>query len=236
MRICRGIRWENNFDEEVEFSKSIGFECMQIWFYKGELNINSEDKLEAIKNADHDIIIHAVWTPNEIEDDSDKLIQILLELGHRRLILHPVLEEERTKESILDLEKALLSLVDKLDKNNIRLYVENNSMIDDINHRLDDMRIIYKHDKIQLLLDVAHISSYDHLEKILKIRQPSMLHLADKRFHIPHEHLPLGQGELDFDLIFKTYLSDFDGDIILEITGSDQDLSDSYNKLNKIIK
>lgn len=235
MKIYRGIRWENNFHEEVQLSNALGYEGLQIWYYKGALNISCEDKLRTLKEIDHNIIIHAVWTADEINSDGHKLIKILLDLGHKELIVHPVLDGPRSQRSIFELEGALLALSRSLKKHDILLFVENNSMIDDINHRLDDMKIIYKHDDIHLLLDIAHISSYDHLNRILEIRKPEMLHLADKRFHIDHEHLPLGEGQLDFDYIFKECLIDFDGKIILEVAGTDDDLKKSYDKLLQII-
>lgn len=75
---------------------------------------------------------------------------------------------------------------------------------------------------------------YEHLAGQINAKYPKILHLADKHFSIIHEHLPFGDGELDFDLIFSNFLQYFDGRIILEITQSDQVLIEAKQKLLKI--
>ena len=46
-----------------------------------------------------------------------------------------------------------------------------------------------------------------------------------------HLHLPIGRGVIDFNIIFKDILKDFDGIIILEIKNTDAAIIDSKNKL-----
>lgn len=52
--------------------------------------------------------------------------------------------------------------------------------------------------------------------------------------HIPHEHLPIGQGELDFYKIFKI-LKAFKGDIIIELDVDDDVLLESLSKIRGFI-
>ncbi len=239
MKFGRGIRYENDYLEEVAFSKRAGFDFMQVWYFKGDLVINSngKNKVKLIKEIDYPIIIHAVLSVDEIELYLQDIIEILLNLSHKELIIHPVCENESiTKDTIHNLRKSLDIAKNKLKTHGIRLLVENNCRITKLNYSVDDIRVLYtENEDIDLLLDVAHIDSYDHLEKILEIREPKMLHIADKHFSVDHEHLPIGYGELNFEKIFNEYLKDFNGDIILEMDHSDEEFEDSLRKLQNFL-
>jgi len=63
-----------------------------------------------------------------------------------------------------------------------------------------------------------------------------MLHIADRRFSSNHEHLPIGEGEIDFELVFSKYLSGFNGKVILEISEDENVVVDSMEKYEKLLK
>ena len=74
---------------------------------------------------------------------------------------------------------------------------------------------------------------------MVKIKYPKALHVADtiKGMIGPkHLHLPVGDGIVDFDLIFNDILKDFDGIIVLEINNTDKKMIESKNKLIEILK
>jgi len=103
-------------------------------------------------------------------------------------------------------------------ENGIKLFLENNSKIDPINYNVKDLEIIFTQNlDIELLLDIAHIDDYKHLENIIKIKKPKMLHIVDKNFDIDHEYLAVGEGKIDFEYIFNEILIDFKGKIIFEV-------------------
>lgn len=235
----RGIRWENDYVNEVEFSKKAGFNFMQVWYYQGDILINSNgrNKVELIKDVDFPIILHAVLEADEFESEIHKIIEILNSLSQGELIIHPVSHKsEITKESIQTLDKALKSITAELKEYNISLFVENNCKMTDLNYSINDIRYIYeRNEEVDLLLDIAHIDSYSHLKQIVEIRKPKMLHIADKHFNIEHEHLPIGQGALNFEIIFKEYLKNFEGKIILEIDGTDEEIENSLIELKKLL-
>lgn len=227
MRLGRGLRENRNIEEELLFSTTYNFELMQIWFYKK--NVLAD--IHVLKKTNHPFILHAVMTAEEMIYDLNKLLETLKLFDHKEVIVHPVLEKNRHKDSLKNLKRAVENSANVLKEHQIELFLENNSMVTDINHRLDDMKYLYEHPDVHLLLDVAHISSYEHLEGILAIEHPKKLHVADKHFHVPHEHLPIGQGELDFKKLFDTYLPSFQGDIIMELDGNDQTLIQSRDRL-----
>ena len=87
----------------------------------------------------------------------------------------------------------------------------------------------------ELLFDIAHIDDYAYMKDIVKIKYPKLLHCADRNFNIPHEHLPLGQGDIDFKYIFNEIIPDYSGGIIFEISDSNEDRLQGKNLISKIV-
>lgn len=79
IKIGRGVRWYNNYLDEVRFSKENGFDFMQIWFKNGGIMIDniSGPKAEFIKSTGFPVIIHAVFKPEEIELWGDELLDLV---------------------------------------------------------------------------------------------------------------------------------------------------------------
>jgi len=92
-----------------------------------------------------------------------------------------------------------------------------------------------KNHDVELLLDIAHMDSYEHLKEIVRIKKPGILHIADKHFNVVHEHLPVGKGEIDFQMLFKEILNDFDGKIIFEVVDEDEEIIRSKEIIESII-
>jgi len=138
------------------------------------------------------------------------------------------------KDSIYKLAECNKRLTDYFYDNGIIIYIENNGRLDPFNYLPEDLKLVFDYSpKTELLLDIAHIDSYEHLYKIIEIKYPKMLHIADRHFSVEHEHLPIGNGDIDFGLIFSEYLSDFNGKVIFEITEEDNIIIDSMAKIQK---
>ena len=240
INIGRSLRWYNSYEKEIEFCKLNKVDFMQIWFRKGKLLIDNIDEPREIylKNHNFPLIIHAVFEMDEYDVYDDKLIELLKYFGHTEVIIHPIspLSNLINDKTIYDLAKNIERINIKFKNNNIKLFIENNSRLDKINYTPADLKIFFaSNPDTELLLDIAHIDSYEHLQNIIKVKYPKMLHISDKHFSVEHEHLPVGMGELDFDLIFTKYLNDFYGDIIFEIPEEDAVIIDSIERIRKII-
>lgn len=228
IRIGRGIRWYNDFQQEVAFSQENGFEFMQIWFKDGRLLITgAEGQAEkAVRECGFPIILHAVFDPSDFDLYGGELLKLLERLGHSEVIIHPVCKKEPIT---ADTENRLARKVrefsrDARDKG-IVFYLENNSMIDGFHCTAQELKTVFAGDDyVEQLLDVAHVQSYAHLEQIINVKYPKCLHVAGKHFSVPHEHLSLTQGDIDYAFVFKRYLRDFCGRIILEVDGPDDEI------------
>jgi len=235
----RSIRWFNNYRDEVEFSESNKFDFMQIWFKKGDLILDKvlSPKEPYILNSRFPVIIHAVYDIDDYDKYNSQLIQILKSLNHREVIIHPVCESlPIDSETIYLLADNIYKTNQLLRENNIKLYIENNSIIDKINYTPNDLKVVFdRNPDVELLLDIAHIDDYKHLQEILEVKFPKCLHIADKRFSEAHEHLPIGEGDLDFELIFQNYLKGYDGKIIFEVVDTDEKIIRSKNIIQSIL-
>lgn len=235
----RGIRWFNDYDCEVRFSVMNNFDFMQVWFMKGELILDKvpTPKEQQLLNSEYPVIIHAVYDIDDYDKYNGELIRILKFLGHKEVIIHPVCEATPVKpETIHILAENLYKTNELLKAEDIKLYVENNSVIDKFFHKPNEIKIVFdRNPDIELLLDLAHIDDYNHLGEILEIKFPKCLHIADKRFSVEHEHLPIGHGELDFELIFNSYLKGYDGKVIFEVVDTDEEIIKSRNTIKSIL-
>lgn len=241
VKIGRSLRWYNRYESEIEFNKSNGFDFMQIWFKKGKLLIDNVDEPVEVylKKYGAPLIIHAVFEIDDFNLYENQFVDLVRYLGHTETLIHPVFPpydkpKSITAKTIYELAEKIKLTAEKLAHIGTTLFIENNSKIDAVNYTVTDLDIVFNaNPDVELLLDLAHIDSYEHLQNITAVKYPKMLHVSDKHFSVEHEHLPIGRGDLDFELIFSTYLKDFNGNIILEIPEEDSILIDSMAKIQK---
>lgn len=238
--IGRGIRWYNDYQQEVDFSRANNFEFMQLWYKDGEILVKNipEPKAEYIKKVGFPVIIHAVFDPEDFEKYGDALLELVEYLEMNEVIVHPVSE----KNPVTDMTEQLLVeqvkiFSEKAKNKGIIWYLENNSVVDTFHYHKDDLSAVFQSDSyVEQLLDVAHIDDYEHLKDIIEVKFPKCLHVAGKHFDVPHEHLSLTQGDINYKLVFQDFLSGYNGRIILEIDGTDEELIESKRIIEEAIQ
>lgn len=226
------------YKSEIEFAKENNFHFVQIWYDKDGISLyGNQNPLELIKHYPYPSIIHAVLDINEFEHHIPKLSKILKELGHQELIIHPVCKSETYSESSIEKLNIGVSLAyEVLSPLDITIYIENNSRLDPLLHSPAEVTYLFnKNPGVKFILDVAHIRDYEHLKMLVDAKYPEMLHVADKHFDVLHEHLPIGEGEMDFSYIFGTVLKDFKGKMIMEITQSREGLIKSKEIMEDLL-
>lgn len=237
--IGRTIRWYNNYIDEVNFCKENGFDFMQIWFKDGQIVLDNipEPKIEHIKKIGFPVIFHAVFTPTDIDLYGDTLLDMVEYLGDTEVIIHPVYNKEAVTENTeLELIEKVVEFSRKAKSKGITWYLENNSVIDKFHYKKEELQMLYDADNyVEQLLDVAHIDNYEHLKDIIDVKFPKCLHVAGKHFSKEHEHLSLTQGDIDYNLVFKQYLQNYDGRIILEVVDTDEEVIKSKEIIEKVI-
>ncbi|SHI85821.1 sugar phosphate isomerase/epimerase family protein [Lutispora thermophila] len=233
-------RFFNRYENEVRFAKENGFDFMQLWYDSRGLCLHEDDRdfIDTIKRHGFPTIIHAVLNIDEFDEHVPKLLALLKELGHKELIIHPICMNQPIDEGTLDiLDEKVRFALDVFNPEGITLHLENNSKLDPIFTDTNEIEKIFANNKrLEFILDIAHIDSMEHLSDMVHIKKPNILHIADKHFNVVHEHLPIGQGEMDFKHIFKNILNDFNGKIILEIVNTDQDIVNSKKIIESILK
>jgi sugar phosphate isomerase/epimerase len=237
--IGRNVRWYNYYQDEVKFCKENGFELLQIWYDSNGIALQKDtEPLETIKKADFPSIIHAVIDLTEFDEQIPKVLDILKYLNHREVIIHPVCKKEVIGiNSIHKLSHKIGYALDIFGSSGITLYLENNSKLDPIFQTVEEIQLVFNENpQLEFLIDLAHIDNYEHLRRMKEIKMPKALHVSDRHLEEIHEHLPLGKGNIDFEIIFKDILADFNGKIIFEISESDEIIKESKNIFDSIIK
>lgn len=239
-RIGCCARFFNTYKDEVKFAKEHGFEFLQLWYDKDGIALHKDkgNEVAAINTSSFPAIIHAVLDIADFREHIPKIIDIMRVLKHKDLIIHPICTSEKiTENSIKKLSGELSYTLEMTNEEGITVYLENNSLIEPIFTSKEEFELIFReHRELKLLLDIAHIQSYEHLGELLSVKKPSIIHIADKHFDVIHEHLPIGKGELDFKHILQDIMKDFLGDIILEVVTSDEDIVESKNHIVDILR
>lgn len=226
------------YKDEVNFAQENDFRILQIWYDRNGISVTSDgDPIQEIKNLNFPSIIHAVLDINEIEAHIPKLLKILTDLGHKELIIHPVCDTETVdSDTIKKLSDKVKIAEASFSSIGVKLFIENNSKLDSMFVSPSEIKYLFdQNPDVGFLLDLAHIDSYETLEKIVEAKFPDFLHIADKHFDVIHEHLPIGEGELNFRLIFSKYLNGYCGKAILEITQNKEELLKSKQLLEKAL-
>ena len=230
----------NPYAEEVRFAQDNDFKTLQIWYDNRGIGFekDKEPKEQVIKGQNFPSTIHALLDINEFEIHVPKLLNLVKYLDHKELIIHPCCRSESvTDQTIFKLCDRLKYALDVFLPENIKLYLENNSKIDPLFNPSREIEIMFSHNpQLEFLLDVAHIDNYEHLKEMVDIKMPKILHVTDRKLELVHAHVPLGQGNIDFEYVFGQILSGFKGIIILEIFQSSEEIIDSKLKLEKILK
>jgi len=246
LRIGRNLRdLDCPFKDEIKFSLDNNFDIIQVWYKRGKIDaMYEEDTINTLKNSKIKSIIHAAFDIEDFEEYEDDLINKLLKLNHKELILHPMIKtREITKETVKELETKVINLLTKLDKLNITVYVENNHKDMKCFYTLTQWKNFFKKapKNTEFLVDVVHIlycDDYEYLEKLIKIKRPKAIHIADTikgRVGKKHLHLPIESGIIDFNKIFKEIIKDYNDLIILEIKNTDQNILKSKEIIKNIL-
>jgi hypothetical protein len=81
----------------------------------------------------------------------------------------------------------------------------------------------------------AHIDNYTHLREMVQIKYPKILHITDRPLKDIHNHVPIGQGDIDFRYIFKEILPNYDGRVIIEVFQNDEGIINSKNYIKMLL-
>jgi sugar phosphate isomerase/epimerase len=240
IRYGRSLRWTNDYDFEVNFSKKIGIDFHQIW-YSPSTGISANGLLEPkekdISEKKFPAIIHALMDISEFsEKNIQHIINITEIIGINEIIVHPVCRKNIIDNGTIKELSHKLDFMNRLAKKfNHILFVENNAKNDPINYSVNDLKYVFdKSEDLEFLLDIAHIDDYNHLYELVKVKIPKKIHVSDRRFNSVHEHLSLGKGDLILPLIFN-FLKEknFSGDIIMEMIDTDEQIENSLKIIKK---
>jgi len=245
VEIGRGIRIKKDFNKEVQMSKDNHFDFLQIWYINGELkmpNIES-NRIEYLKNLNYKTIIHALFELTDFEEYGDDLIETLQALDQDEVIIHPVFSKDKTLRYSPDItaDFRLVEIVHRFSRKakhqGIKVYIQNNCLRENFNHSTEQIKALFERDDyIDFVLDFAHVDSMEHLKELVSIKTPKCLLVCDKDFEDDIEHLPIGMGDIDFKQVFGEILKDYDGKIIMEVEGLDEEISESRDKIKAYLK
>jgi Xylose isomerase-like TIM barrel. len=235
---CCARYFLNTYKEDVEFAQNIGFSFLQLMYNKdGLLQKNVSLQAKEIKDTGFPAIIHACLDMNDIKVYIQELIDTAKYLGHKEIILHPICRSEViTNDTIYKLSEIVGDLLCMLQKEDIILYLENNSKLDPIFTTSREIEIMFEENKeLEFVLDIAHMDDYKHLQEMVAIKYPKMLHITDRPLEDIHNHVPIGQGNIDFRYIFDNIMPGYSNKVIIEVFQSDEGIIETRDHIKRIV-
>jgi sugar phosphate isomerase/epimerase len=206
------------FREEHAFAQANGFKILQLWFDRNGLSLHDLDDVIDVHKSSIETILHVVAGVGELVEVLSSAVPLAKSLGHEQIIIHPTNSNSKPSDLHRELMSAGESIELILERNQLTPYFENNSKLENVFQTVENVNSFYSaFDWAGSLLDVAHMDSYEHLQALAKIRMPKFLHIADRHLENVHEHLTLGEGNIDFNRVFRECLNGFEGKAIFEV-------------------
>jgi len=225
--------------DDIKFAKENGFTFLQVWYDKNGISLNKEkDPLESLIDSKFPFIIHAVLDITEMFEHFINLVEILKKCRLTDIIIHPVCKTNIIQgDANVYLSKEIKRVVEIAKRNNISVFLENNSKLDRIFSSYDEInKVLTDNPELNLLFDIAHMESYEQVKNIGIKYKPKLIHIADRDLKNVHEHLPIGKGNIDFNRVLFDLIDNREYKIILEIIESNEDIIKSKEIIDKIIK
>ncbi len=228
------------FSKEIAFAQKHGFSWLQLWYDTRGFSLHNSDPsdISLLQTCEIPLLIHAALDVNELETQFGILTNYLHELELNEVVIHPVSQEKITRpEAMEQLCYCVRQGVDRFKSQGITLYLENNSKLECVFQSIQEIEQVFTHvPQAELILDVAHIDDYEHLQQILELKFPRILHVADRHLENTHEHLTIGDGNIDFKLIFGDILKNFSGRIIFEVPFEYEARLQSKQRIEQILQ
>lgn len=233
------LLWEHKILDILKFVNKIGYDFIEIWAEHVDESLKSNAKLKEIKNLAEDlglyIVIHAPFMDLNISSfnkiirqesihqvlDSCKLAYLL---GSKKLVVHPgrmTMSKIPLKE-FLDINyEALNYLIEEANIYNIIICLENMERRNKEYFILPKtlLQIIKKMNSryLKICLDIAHANTSGQIKDFITELGNNIfhIHISDNEGHSP-VHLPIGEGNIQFQEIFHALRSLNNREITIE--------------------
>lgn len=212
---------DESIAEAEAYAVQHGFELIQLWFDHRGLMVQGRavEDVGPLRDCAIKTVVHAVLTPNELVRRAGDVASLARKAGHSWVILHPIsgrgeCRDGRTRDLVAALRQRLPVFTDA----GLRVCVENNCALHPMVHTTEDLTMLVEAlPEVELLLDIAHMDGPAHLESLVSVRFPYALHVADRHLAVAHEHLAIGEGDIDINALMSTTLKGFDGPAVFEM-------------------
>lgn len=233
---------EHSWEMEFKKSKQIGFEVLEWVFDLHEnnpiLDSNNVKKIRHIAK-EHNILVNSLCadyfmhnrlfgvSSSELENNLKLLKKLVLQCNkiEIKIIELPFVDSSslKTKKNKNELVNNLEKILPVIEENNVILALETdlepNSFVNILSK--------FNHPNIMANYDIGNSTAKKYNTKLeLKMLQPWLanIHIKDRKFN--GYTVPLGQGDVNFDLFFSTLKKiNYNGDLIIQ--GAREDLNDS---------
>ena len=201
----------NSNDEIINLAKKHGFEIVEIL---GEDPFYKKDKME-FKDCGLDIRIHAATVDINIASLNEGIraesVRQMINCGiyaekinANTITVHPgIIGRNEPHLRKWALENTIESVGEIIDNTNVEVSVENMPVREKfLANSVEELEMIHDETGCSLTIDTGHGNTCNNLEEMLELKDISYCHLNDNN-GVRDEHIPLGDGTLDLNLLKK---------------------------------
>lgn len=228
MKIGMCVRSVERFEAEIEFARKHGFDFVKLWYDDNGLGVLGKGniRIEDVARSSMPVVLHVGIKVPDIFNHFTRVCEIAEAVSALTVVIHPWLRAEHTEQkSNLLLAEGLQKSIGVFHRKEIDVALANNCRLFPVCYTEEQLNEIFLNNPgLDFFLDVAHTDDLAHSKALISQKRPSGLFVSDRRFSVHHEHLPAGEGNVDFQSIFNDLLPGFKGSIVIEIDTSDEDI------------
>ena len=201
--------FRNTNDEIVEIAKNNGFDMIEL-LAENSFNFNTEDALKSFNVMIHGptVDLNIASINNGIREESVRQMKNTIDMARNvnaeAITIHPgkIGRNDKRLRKIA-IEKAIESIGELVDYSDLTVSVENMpERFSFLGNNLEELELIQEETGCMVTIDTGHANICRNPKEFFEIKNICYFHLNDNNGE-KDQHLPLGEGTLDLELLKK---------------------------------
>lgn len=201
--------FRNTNDEIVEIAKNNGFDMIEL-LAENSFNFNTEDALKSFNVMIHGptVDLNIASINNGIREESIRQMKNTIDMARKvnaeAITIHPgkIGRNDKRLRKIA-IEKAIESICELVDYSDLTVSVENMpERFSFLGNNIEELELIQEETGCMVTIDTGHANTCRNPKEFFEIKNICYFHLNDNNGE-KDQHLPLGEGTLDLELLKK---------------------------------
>lgn len=201
--------FRNTNDEIVEIAKNNGFDMIEL-LAENQFNFNTEDALRSFNVMIHGptVDLNIASINKGIREESVRQMKETIDMARNvnaeAITIHPgKIGRDDNRLRKVAVEKAIESVGELVDYSDLTVSVENMpERFSFLGNRIEELELIQEETGCMITIDTGHANTCSNPHEFFDLKNICYFHLNDNNGE-KDQHLPLGEGTLDLELLKK---------------------------------